>query len=136
MNKTSLLTCSIAALVAAFLPITRAADNPTWGHDASRNMVSPETGLPDSFDPGKMKSGTEDVDMATTKNVKWAAKLGSQAYGNVTVAKGKVFVGTNNETPRNPKYKGDYSMLMCFDEATGKFNWQLAIPKLGLGKVS
>ncbi len=114
----------------------RAGDFPMWGHDVSRNMVSPETGLPESFDPGKLKTGTEDVDMSTTKNVKWVAKLGSQAYGNPTVAKGKIFLGTNNETPRSPKYKGDYSMLMCFDESTGTFQWQLAIPKLGAGKVS
>jgi outer membrane protein assembly factor BamB len=142
MNKPShplpctIATLSLAALLVALAPHSRAADNPMWGHDASRNMVSPETGLPDSFDPGKFKSGTEEVDMATTKNIKWVAKLGSQAYGNVTIAKGKIFVGTNNESPRNPKYKGDYSMLMCFDEPTGAFKWQLAIPKLGAGKVS
>ena len=45
--------------------------------------------------------------MATTKNVRWAAKLGSQAYGNTTVANGKVYVGTNNETPRDKRHIGD-----------------------------
>src|SRR2546430_11679350 len=97
---------SVAACAAFVLPTfaARAADNPMWGHDPSRNMVSPETGLPDSFDPGKFKSGTEEVDMATTKNIKWVAKLGSQSYGNLTIAKGKIFIGTNNESARNPKY--------------------------------
>jgi outer membrane protein assembly factor BamB len=47
-----------------------------------------------------------------------------------------VFIGTNNESPRDPKYKGDYSIIMCFDEKTGKFLWQQAVPKLGAGKVS
>ena len=74
--------------------------------------------------------------MATTKNVRWVAKLGSQAYGNPTISGGKVFVGTNNESPRDPKFKGDYSMLMVFDETSGKYLWQLAVPKLGTGKVS
>jgi outer membrane protein assembly factor BamB len=74
--------------------------------------------------------------MATTKNVKWVVKLGSQAYGNPTVAGGKVFVGTNNESPRDPKIVGDRGVLMCLDEQTGKFLWQLAVPKLGTGKVS
>ncbi len=114
----------------------RAGDWPMWGGTVSRNMVSPEKGLPDSFDPGKFRSGTEEIDLATTKNIKWVAKLGSQAYGNVTVAGGKVFIGTNNETPRDRKYKGDHGIVMCFEEATGKFLWQLAVPKLGAGKVS
>ncbi len=125
----------LVVTLAATLPAV-AADHPFWGNDLSRNMISNETGLPDSFDPGKYKPNTEDVDMATTKGVKWVVKLGSQAYGNPTVAGGKVFVGTNNETPRDPKTQGDRGIVMCFDEQTGKFLWQLAVPKLGTGKVS
>jgi outer membrane protein assembly factor BamB len=113
-----------------------AADWTMWGRTPARNMVSDETGMPDSFAPGKFKKNSEDVDLATTKNIKWVAKLGSQAYGNVTVAGGRVFVGTNNEVPRDPKYKGDLSMVMCLEEASGKFLWQQAVPKLGAGKVS
>ncbi len=116
--------------------IAAGRDWPMWGGDASRNMVSTEKGLPDTFDPGKHGPNTEETDMATTRNIKWVAKVGSQFYGNPTVAGGKVFVGTNNESPRDKKYEGDYSMVMCFDEATGKFLWQLAVPKLGAGKVS
>ena len=69
-------------------------------------MVSSETGLMVDFNPGDM-SDEEVVDMKTTKNVKLVAKLGSQAYGNVTVGKGRVFVGTNNESPRDSGKKGD-----------------------------
>ena len=87
-----------------------------WGGTPSRNMVSSENGLPDSSDPGKTKPGSEEIDMATTKNVKWVAKLGSQAYGNPTIAGGKVFVGTNNESPRDPKSRATTAMLMAFDE--------------------
>jgi outer membrane protein assembly factor BamB len=126
----------IAALLAIVSFQANAADHPMWGGTPSRNMVSSETGLPDSFEPGKKKPGSEEVDMATTKNVRWVAKLGSQAYGNPTISGGKVFVGTNNESPRDPKFKGDYSMLMVFDETSGKYLWQLAVPKLGTGKVS
>ena len=64
------------------------------------------------------------------------AKLGSQAYGNPTVADGKVYVGTNNEVPRDRENVGDRGILMCFDEKTGEFLWQLIVPKLGAGKVS
>ena len=101
-----------------------------------RNMYSVEKGLPTSITPGQFKKGTEEIDMATTKNVKWVAKIGSQSYGNVTVSNGKVFVGTNNENPRDPKYTGDRSILMCFDEKTGEFLWQLVVPKLKSGKVN
>ena len=114
-----------------------AGDWPRWGGpDPGRNMYSPAKGLPDRFDPGKPKSGSEDIDLATTKNVKWVAKLGSQAYGNVVVAGGKVFVGTNNENPRDPQHQGDRSILLCLDEKTGDFLWQLVVPKLASGKVN
>jgi len=99
-------------------------------------MYSSAKGLPARFDPGKFKPGTEDVDLKTTKNVKWVAKLGSQSYGNVTVAGGKVFVGTNNDSPRDPQHQGDRSILMVFDEKTGELLWQLVVSKLKSGKVN
>ena len=98
----SILTPVIAlSALAAFLSTMSAADWPTWGGDGTRNMVSLEKGVTLDFDPGRMDED-EKVDMKTTKNVKWIAKLGSQAYGNVTVADGRVYVGTNNESPRDP----------------------------------
>ena len=96
-------------------------------------MVSAESGLTADFNPGDMNDD-EVVDMKTTKNAKWVAKLGSQAYGNATVAGGRV-AGTNNESPRDPGKKGDRGVVMCLDEKTGDL-LQLVIPKLGAGKVS
>ena len=116
--------------------LANAADWPVWGRNGNRNLYSPEKGLPASFDPGKFKKGTEEIDMATTKNVRWAAKLGSQAYGNTTVTGGKVFIGTNNETPRDKRHLGDRGIVYCLDEKTGELLWQLVVPKLGAGKVS
>ncbi len=111
-------------------------DWPQWGGTSARNMYSPEKGLPERIDPGKFKSGSDEVDMATTKNVKWVAKLGTQSYGNVTVSQGKVFIGTNNDNPRDLQHQGDRSILYCFDEKTGAFLWQLVVPKLKSGKVN
>ena len=127
------LACALVLLSAATVI---AADWPMWGGDKFRNMVSSEKDIPDDFDPGKIDPETEAVDMTTTRYVKWVAKLGSQSYGNVTVADGRVFIGTNNETARDPKHRGDLGVLMVFDEKTGAFLWQLAVPKLGAGKVS
>jgi outer membrane protein assembly factor BamB len=135
MKRNALLATSLLALSAGALA-TRAADWPFWGGGPSRNMVSSETNLPTSWDPGRYKGSTEEIDTATTKNVKWVAKMGSQTYGNPTVAGGKVYIGTNNESPRDEKLKGDRAVLLCLDEKTGEMVWQLAIPKLGTGKVS
>lgn len=128
---------AVGAAAALTLSPAAAADWPQWGGTTwGRNMYSPEKGLPAKVDPGKFKSGTEEVDLKTTRNVKWVAKLGSQSYGNVTIAGGKVFIGTNNDSPRDPQHQGDRSILMVFDEKTGEFLWQLVIPKLKSGKVN
>ncbi len=115
---------------------SRQTDWPMWGGTLNRNMVGEASNLPVNVEPGDYVSGTDQIDLSTTENVLWVAKLGSQAYGNVTVAGGKVFAGTNNESPRDPKQRGDRGVLMAFDEKTGDFAWQLLIPKLGAGKVS
>ena len=127
----------VSALGATLTLSSVAQDWPQWGgNDLGRNMYSPAKGLPDRFDPGKLKKGTEEVDLSTTKNVKWVAKLGNQAYGNAVVAGGKIFVGTNNENPRDPQHQGDRGILLCFDEKTGAFLWQLVVPKLAAGRVN
>jgi outer membrane protein assembly factor BamB len=131
------------ALCAAVLPPLSAfcQDWPQWGGTPSRNMYSTVKGLPDHFtkeNPGeiKFKGDAEEVDRANVENLKWAVRIGTQSYGNVTVAHGKVFIGTNNENPRDPRFIGDRSVLMCFDEKTGELLWQLVVPKLASGKVN
>jgi hypothetical protein len=121
-------------------------------------MVSSEKGLPMEIDPGKKYGpkaapkiagrlrpnaeeanagpGAEDIDMSTTKNCLWVAKLGSQTYGTPMIASGQVYVGTNNESPRNNKHIGDRGIVMVFDEYTGQFKWQMVSPKMGSGKVN
>ena len=125
----------LLVIIVKFEPSAFCADWPVWGGNGSRNMVSSETKLALEFDPGEM-GDNEEVNLSSTKNVKWVAKLGSQAYGNVTIGNGYVFVGTNNESPRDPKKKGDRGVVLCLDEKTGDLKWQLVIPKLGAGKVS
>jgi len=107
-----------------------AADRPQWGEAWSRNNISPEVGLPDWFDPGKVSSATGEVDLGTTANVRWVARLGTVTYATPIIAEGKVFQGTNNGNPRDPRVEGDRGILMCFDEKTGEFLWQLVVSKL------
>lgn len=108
---------------------------PRWGRDDTNNMMSPAKNIPADFEPGEMND-KEEVDPATGKHLKWVVKLGSHAYGTPTVYQGRVLVGTNNEVPRDPKSTGDRGITMAFDEATGKFLWQLSVPKMEAGKVS
>jgi len=96
-----------------------ADDRPQWQERFTRNGISNETGLADTFDP------------ATGKNIKWTARLGSESWTTPVIAAGRVFMGTNNDPPRDPRHKGDRGILLCFDEKDGTFLWQLMVPKLG-----
>src|SRR5215475_4996076 len=131
-------SCAIGAslVLGVCSPELFAADWPQWGGRDMRNMYSAEKGLPATFGKIDFKPGTEEIDPKGAKNLRWAAKIGSQSYGNATVATGRVFIGTNNENPRDPRHQGDRSILMCFDEKTGEFLWQLVVPKLASGKVN
>src|SRR5688572_9793327 len=112
-----MMTVAASAAVAA-------ADWPMWGGTPSRNMVSNEKGMPTTWD------------IKTGKNVKWVAELGSQSYGNPTVAEGVVVVGTNNEAMRDPKQGGDRGVVMAFREETGEFMWQATFEKLASGRAN
>ena len=123
------------------LPLTicpyslHAADRPQWGERYSRNMISDEKGLPDGFEPGQRNSQTGGIDLPENSGVRWVARLGGEAHGTPVVAGGKVFVGTNNGAPRDPRIQGDRGVLMCFEEQTGEYLWQLNVPKLEDSRV-
>jgi outer membrane protein assembly factor BamB len=87
-------------------------------------MVSDERNLPTEWN------------IAAGKNVKWVAAIGSRTFGNPVIAGGKVFIGTNNDPPRNPKIEGDKGVLMCFAESDGRFLWQAVHDKLPSGDAS
>ena len=130
------LTTALACLSFGTGP-AHAGDWPQWGRTNDKNMVAPDAGnLPITFDPGKEDEKTGFIKPGTTKNVLWVAKMGSQTYGNPTISNGRVYVGTNNDSRKDPRFKGDYSLLKCLDEKTGKTLWTLTVPKLGTGKVS
>jgi outer membrane protein assembly factor BamB len=93
------------------------ADQPQWGEAWSRNMVSQEKHLPDSFDP------------ATGRNIRWRTALGTQTHSTPIIAGGRIYIGTNNEQPRDPKHKGDRGVFFCLDAQTGGLLWQLVVPK-------
>jgi len=111
-----------------------AAEWTQWGGSYARNMIAQEKNLPTWFDAGIEKpqgAGAEAVPAGQPDGVvRWSARLGTESYGNPTVAGGRVFVGTNNGSLRDPRITGDRSVVMCFDDATGEFLWQLVVPKM------
>ena len=62
--KNRFLLCS---LVVALSATVYAGDWPMWGRNATRNMVSDETGLPDTLNAGKFVGATDEIDFATTE---------------------------------------------------------------------
>jgi outer membrane protein assembly factor BamB len=94
---------------------------PMYGGTIHRNMANTiDKGLPESWS----------VEEGAKKNIKWVAALGTNAYGGPVIAGGKIFVGTNNGKPRDPKVEGDKGVVMCFRESDGKFLWQAVHDKL------
>ena len=115
------LLLAVLIVLLAGAPLLVSQDWPMWGGTPQRNMVSAMKKLPTSWD------------LKTNKNIKWKADLGGQSYGNPVIAGGKVFVGTNNEKPRNPEIQGDKGILMCLRESDGKLLWQAVTDKLESG---
>ena len=98
-----------------------------WGGTVQRNLVNLVE--KDIASDWSNKKGKE-------KNILWSAELGSKAYGGPIFSGGKIFIGTNNETPRNKAIQGDKGILMCFTEAKGEFLWQMVHDKLEGGRVN
>ena len=126
--KRSMQRLGVLAAVAAATGTAAAGDWPQWGGTAARNMVSPAKNLPASFSIGRQTGGRLDPD--AMRNILWAAPLGTATYGNPTVAGGRVFVGTNDGTWRDPRVAADQGgVIACFEERTGRLLWRLRTPR-------
>src|SRR5262245_25081451 len=101
----------IAAVNAWTAPGPPVAESwPMLGGSPSRHMANPAArNVPTEWS----------VEEGKPRNVKWAAKLGTVAYGCPAIVGGRVFIGTNNGNPRNEKIQTDKGIMMCFEEATG-----------------
>ncbi len=114
-----ILLAGITAGAALLAATSSGADWPQWGRTADRNMISPETGLPDLRAP----AGEDTTYFTSEENpcVKWKVRLGMTTWGNPTATGGRVFVGTSG-----PNREG--GAIKCFDAATGDLVWQLICP--------
>jgi outer membrane protein assembly factor BamB len=106
----------LALLVTCFVSIdtARSADWPQWCGTDNKNMVSPEIGLPDSFERGNRK-GDGTIAPGSGANVKWGVKIGTAFYSTPSVAGDRLFLGGLD---------GKDGTFACFDTMTGKRLWQ------------
>ena len=116
----------------------RKGDWNQWGGSSVRNNIPEGKNVAFEWDFGSsyLDSGEFKKEEAS-KNVMWAAPIGSQSYGNPVIANGKVYVGTNNGHGWLKRYPAnvDLGCLIAFDENTGKFLWQHSSEKLPTGRV-
>src|SRR5687767_6900593 len=100
LRKSALGTAAFAA-VATLAGLASAADWTMWGRTPGRNMIAEEKNPPTKWDVGDPQEAGDG------QNIKWEAPLGSESYGNMIVAGGIVWVGTNNEAKYDPKFDKD-----------------------------
>ncbi|MBL7037450.1 MAG: PQQ-binding-like beta-propeller repeat protein [Pirellulaceae bacterium] len=135
LDKRLLLLIPVALYVCTGAMVGRGDDWPRWGGRNDCNMLSTETDLPTSFERGTRRSDGSGIDSTTAENVKWTARLGSITYGTPAVADGRVYVGTNDFRLGDPRLTATRGgVLKCFDEHTGKLQWQLVMPRKPIDK--
>lgn len=119
-GKVSILCAGV--LLAAGAGVVSGKDWPEWCGQPSRNMaIESDQRLPDWADCG-VENDRGEVDLQSTKNVKWVAKLGRRTTGSPIVSGGRVFIGTNWEDGRE-------ACLLCLDEQTGRRLGTFICPK-------
>ena len=84
--------------------------------------------LPTTFEPGRRDAMTDRI-VGTSPNVRWAVPIGRWTYATPVITHGKVLIGTTNDVVWDERRPGSRSVLLCFDEKTGEFLWQLPLPK-------
>ena len=124
----------LAPFVAA---IASAADWNQWGGSPLRNNTPDAHDLPTEWETGEFDPDTGAWKPETSRNIAWAAALGSQSYGNPVGAGGKAYVGTNNGGGWLKRYPAevDLGCLLAFDTKDGGFRWQDSSEKLPTGRV-
>jgi outer membrane protein assembly factor BamB len=130
-NPGGMAATMVRLALALFAVSATGADWPQWGGRNARNFVSEESGLPAEFLPGGSRTEDGKKIPLPSMNLKWVAELGTLTYSTPAVARGRVFIGTNDAHVDASRFqKSGGSMFLCLDEATGSPVWKLIIPRL------
>jgi outer membrane protein assembly factor BamB len=118
------MTIILTLAVLASHTALSAHDWPMYGGSPTRNAVAPGDNPPRSW--GVDFDGTR---IQPTSNIKWMAEVGHGfSLAAPVIADGFVWVGTNNDNPRDPNRTEPAPTLMCFRESDGVFVWQYLAP--------
>ncbi|MFV1966071.1 MAG: PQQ-binding-like beta-propeller repeat protein [Pirellulaceae bacterium] len=111
-------------------------DWPQWGGTSRRNNAPAGSNIPTTWNVGEFDRQTGEWIGDEARHIKWVAQLGSTTYGNPVIAKGHVYIGTNNSAGYLKRYppEVDLGCLLCFRESDGEFLWQHSSEKLASGR--
>jgi outer membrane protein assembly factor BamB len=115
------LASALAVIVSTGISPAQDGSYPLLGGTPFRNMTAPTA---------KGLVPVWSIKKNARQNILWSADLGTTTYGGVVVSGGKIFIGTNNERPRDPAVTGDRGALYCFNAKDGSFLWQALHEKL------
>ena len=79
-------------------------------HATAATWCRTRSGLPSSFEPGRRDPKGNGIDLATAKNVKWVARLGSMNCSTPAVVDGRVFIGAGDD---------GQGLFLCLGRADG-----------------
>jgi outer membrane protein assembly factor BamB len=121
MGARMMILCTGVLLVTVAAPVC-GADWPEWCGQPSRNMAAySDQRLPTAADCG-VEGEAGAVDLRTTRNIKWVARLGRLTTGSPVVSRGRVIMGTTWED-------GKEACFLCLDEQTGKLLGTFICPR-------
>lgn len=128
---------AIAFLLIVVTSVAKADDWPMLGRDATRNAVSAAKNPPLTW---QVKGGVRVVesdqvgdDFKEEKGIRWSGELGSEVIAQPVVSGHLVWVGTNSYQFKDNKHE-DASVLICFDDRTGRELYRYVSPRRPEGR--
>ena len=90
-----------------------------WLGSPTKNNTPVGHNIPTEWNVGDFDYETGEWDPSGAKNIKWAARLGSQTYGNCVVADGKIYV--TNEDGLTTVFKAGPEFELLAENATDEY---------------
>ena len=136
MAKSSIVLTALGStvyLLCLGASFAQSQDWPSRGRDNSHNPVVAKNEIPVDFESPPHRAGKAFED-PQIENAKWSADIGMCLVSEPAISNGLIWIGGNNNKPRDPKVTGDAGVLFCFRESDGKFLYQHVSPRRKEGR--